>query len=71
MRILRQSLGRGAEDLSRDEKGGISVSGGEERGSRTEELAGILEDFGLGDDEVVADDFEKLGLHGENVVVVE
>ena len=38
---------------------------------RTEEFATVFEDFGLGDDEVVADDFEKLSLHGENVAVVE
>ena len=38
---------------------------------RTEEFATVCEDFGLGDDEVVADDFEKLSLHGENVAVVE
>lgn len=34
-------------------------------------MAAIFEDFGLGDDEGIADDFEKLGLHGENVVVIE
>jgi hypothetical protein len=37
----------------------------------TEELGAIFEDFGLGDDEGIADDFEKLGLHSENVVVIE
>ena len=39
--------------------------------ARAEELTATFEDLGLGDDEVVADDFEKLGLHGENVGIVE
>lgn len=39
--------------------------------ARTEEFTATFEDFGLGDNEVVADDFEKLGFHGENVVIVE
>jgi len=44
--------------------------GGMQKG-RSEELAAIFEDFGLGDDEAIVDDFEKLGLHSENVVVIE
>ncbi len=39
--------------------------------NRTEEFAAIFEDFGLGDNETIADDFEKLSLHSENVVVIE
>jgi len=39
--------------------------------ARSEEFAAIFEDFGLGDDEAIADDFEKLSLHGENVGFVE
>ena len=41
------------------------------KGGRTEEFTAIFEDFGLRNDEAIADYFEKLSLHGENVVVIE
>lgn len=51
--------------------GGLEVPKEGLKKGRTKEFATIFEDFGLGDDEAIADDFEKLGLHSENVVVIE